>query len=547
VVFSKTYTVGWPTILLEHGDFSVDKPQEATCVVTKVANGKKFKDGFLWLNGQRLLGENDLRGDKTVFEVPVTLKARNNFWLYWHGEKGASVTIEFRIKKQALPPTASLSIDPTVVTVGKSATLTWTTQYADTVTIDHGIGTVAASGSLSVTPAQPTTYTLTAINAVGQATAQASIDLRADVAPQPEGSFGAQYQDLIPWNTKLQSYDAKRFALMTGRVLTSTGAPLAGATVSINGHSEYGTTRTGADGRYVLPLESSGTMTVVYALAGYLPAQRTVAVRWNDTAVVEDTVLLVPDAKTTNVIFNGNPSSVTTHESTPVTDAFGKRSASLVFMGDNKAFEVDAAGNTVRELTEIKVSATEFPTPESMPAKLPPTSAFTWCGDMVVDGASRVRFDKPVIGWLDNFLGFEVGTIVPVGYYDRDKAAWVPSDNGVVVKLLDTDGDGVVDALDVDGDGLPDDLNGDGSFVDEVEGLRDPTRYKPGETYWRFSMSHFTPWDTNYPMGPQEGSAPPNPQQKPEADSDSDGDDCKSSSGSAVASFPAWACRPAPW
>jgi hypothetical protein len=68
---------------------------------------------------------------------------------------------------------------------------------------------------------------------------------------------------------------------------------------------------------------------------------------------------------------------VTTHESTVVTNAFGKRSVSLVFTGDNKALEVDASGNVLRELTEIKVSATEFATPESMSAKLPLTSAFT--------------------------------------------------------------------------------------------------------------------------------------------------------------------------
>ncbi|EFL49690.1 YD repeat protein [Solidesulfovibrio fructosivorans JJ]] len=534
VVFDKTYTVGWPTVLVSHDAFSVNETQEATCVVTKVDNGKKFKSGFLWLNDKKLLGENDLHGDKTVFEVPVTLKKKNNLWIYWHGQKGSAVTVEFRIKKQALPPTASLTVDPTAVTVGNSATLTWTSQNADTVTIDNGIGQVPTSGSLSVTPAQPTTYTLTAANAVGQATAQASIRLRADVAPQPEGSFGAQYQDLIPWNTKLASYDAKRFALVTGRVLSAAGTPLPGVTVSVAGRTEYGSTHTDADGRYNLPLESTGSMTVVYSLAGYLPAQRTVPVRWNDTAVVEDTLLLMPDAKTTSVIFNGNPGSVMTHESSPVTDAFGKRSATLVFTGDNKAFEVDASGNTLRELTEVNVSTTEFTTPASMPAKLPPTSAFTWCADMVVDGASRVRFDKPVIGWLDNFLGFEVGTIVPVGYYDRDKAVWVPSDNGLVVKLLDTNGDGVVDALDADGDGQPDDLNGDGSFVDEVEGLSDSTRYKPGETYWRFSMSHFTPWDCNFPYGPAAGDEPPNPGQNPDGGGGSDDDDCKTSSGSSV-------------
>ena len=117
----------------------------------------------------------------------------------------------------------------------------------------------------------------------------------------------------------------------------------------------------------------------------------------------------------------------------------------------------------VQTLNTITVKATEYTTPESMPAKLPPTSAFTYCVELSVEGAQRVRFEKPVITWVDNFLGFDVGEIVPVGFYDRDKGVWVPSENGVVVKLLDTDSDQTVDALDADGDGQPDDINGDQS------------------------------------------------------------------------------------
>ena len=61
-----------------------------------------------------------------------------------------------------------------------------------------------------------------------------------------------------------------------------------------------------------------------------------------------------------------------------------------------------------------------------------------------MDGAEKVRFDKPVITWVDNFLGFDVGEAVPVGYYDRHRGVWVPEDNGIVVRLLDTDTDGIV-------------------------------------------------------------------------------------------------------
>jgi hypothetical protein len=120
-----------------------------------------------------------------------------------------------------------------------------------------------------------------------------------------------------------------------------------------------------------------------------------------------------------------------------------------------------------------------------------------------------------VITWVDNFLGFDVGEIVPVGYYDRDRGVWVPADNGVVVSLLDENGDGGVDAVDKDGDGIADDLDGDGSFSDEVTGLSDPGRYLPGSTFWRVLVTHFTPWDLNWPYGWPSDPVAPNSEEEP--------------------------------
>jgi hypothetical protein len=68
----------------------------------------------------------------------------------------------------SLQPYVSLVADTSVVVAGDPVTLTWQTQGAATVTIDQGIGTVAASGARRVTPAADTTYTLTATNSVGQ-------------------------------------------------------------------------------------------------------------------------------------------------------------------------------------------------------------------------------------------------------------------------------------------------------------------------------------------------------------------------------------------
>lgn len=64
----------------------------------------------------------------------------------------------------------SFTADSTTIGEGDSATLSWVVTDATTVTINQGIGTVALTGSISVTPADTTTYTLTATNSVGTVT-----------------------------------------------------------------------------------------------------------------------------------------------------------------------------------------------------------------------------------------------------------------------------------------------------------------------------------------------------------------------------------------
>ncbi len=479
------------------------------------------------------------------------------------------------------PPTATFSADPDSILQGESSTLSWTTNNADTVEIDQGIGSVAPNGPISVSPDEATTYTLTATGPGGVVSEQATVEVVVNqplslvvsddeinygdsitlswsangyntvfindgssvseelpsgiwvvtpectttyslsatnasgpifltafvkVAgnppePQPEGSFGIQYEDLIPEDASLPSFDADRFIVITGLVTDITGAPLMGVTTSILNHPEYGTAITDETGRFSIPANGGNVLTIVYNIDNYLSSQRKVNTGYNDIVVVETIAMIEPDPAATTITFDDNPDTVTTHKSTPVIDSFGTRSCSTVFTGDNPAYEVDANGNVLRELTTITTRATEYTTPESMPAKLPPTSAFTYCVELGVDGVKNVQFEKPVVFWVDNFLGFDVGEIVPVGFYNKDRGVWEPSDNGVVVRLLDTNQDSIVDALDADGDDQPDDLNSNGSFLDEVKGLEDPQNYAAGTTYWRAHTTHFTPGDLNYPYG----------------------------------------------
>jgi OmpA family/K319L-like, PKD domain len=64
---------------------------------------------------------------------------------------------------------------PANITVGESATLNWATMNASSVTITPGVGTVANSGNVVVTPTQSTNYTITATGPDGQTTDSCSV------------------------------------------------------------------------------------------------------------------------------------------------------------------------------------------------------------------------------------------------------------------------------------------------------------------------------------------------------------------------------------
>ncbi|MDX2511242.1 MAG: sugar-binding protein, partial [Desulfobacterales bacterium] len=450
---------------------------------------------------------------------------------------GGSVSEQAAVEIQPTPP-VGLVVSDTEIDYGESLTLSWSAEGYDTVFIKDGpiVSEELPMGSRVVTPDYTTTYSLSATNADGPIFLRAAVKvLGHPPEPQPEGSFGAQYEDLVPEDASLESYDSDRFIVVTGLVTDITGAPLEGVITEILSHPEYGTAETDETGRFSIPAEGGNLLTIVYQKENYLSSHRNVNTNHSDIVVTETIAMIEPDPVATTFTFDDNPSTVITHKSTQVNDTFGSRSCSTVFTGDNKAYEMDSNGNVLRELTTITTRSTEYTTPESMPAKLPPRSAYTYCVELSVDGVKNVRFSDPIAIWVDNFLGFDVGEVIPAGFYNRDRGLWEPSNNGVVVKLLDTNADMIVDALDVNGDDQPDDLNNNGLFIDEITGLEDSQQYIPGTTYWRIETTHFTPGDWNLPSGTPLTAIRPNPTFGPESDQGPAGDE--SCYGNYTASF----------
>ncbi len=101
------------------------------------------------------------------------------------------------------PPTALMSANPTTVSLGSPSTLTWSTTGATSVSISNGVGSVAASGSVQVSPTATTAYVLTATGPGGQTTAQATVTISPPTASMSASptTVGLGSPTTLTWST----------------------------------------------------------------------------------------------------------------------------------------------------------------------------------------------------------------------------------------------------------------------------------------------------------------------------------------------------------
>ena len=83
------------------------------------------------------------------------------------------------------PTITQFTAEPSSIERGQSATLRWSVEDANDISIDQGIGTVQANGSRRVFPTDSTTYTLTATGPGGTETATATVNVTAPPPPPP--------------------------------------------------------------------------------------------------------------------------------------------------------------------------------------------------------------------------------------------------------------------------------------------------------------------------------------------------------------------------
>ena len=146
-------------------------------------------------------------------------------------------------------PTATLTVEPSSINPGQSATLRWSTTNANDVSLNTGIGTVAATGNRTVNPASTTTYTLTANGPNGSRSATATLTVAAPPPPpappsiRTPGTIEQRLQSelhdaLYDYDSNNIRDDARAVLIQDASALKAIFRDFPTATVNVEGHCD---------------------------------------------------------------------------------------------------------------------------------------------------------------------------------------------------------------------------------------------------------------------------------------------------------------------
>ena len=163
---------------------------------------------------------------------------------YWTTDFGGYVDLTI---SQDTPPgvqapvISAFTATPSAIAQGQATTLSWTVSGAPSLSIDNGVGAVSGS-SRSVSPAQTTTYRLTATSSAGSSTASFTVTVNAaarDTQPPSAAAItsvtaeSATQIDVV-WAASTDNVGVTGYQILrNGSVLTS----VPGATVSYSDRS----------------------------------------------------------------------------------------------------------------------------------------------------------------------------------------------------------------------------------------------------------------------------------------------------------------------
>jgi YD repeat-containing protein len=321
-----------------------------------------------------------------------------------------------------------------------------------------------------------------------------------------------------------------KLAVLRGQVTERDDQPLSEVTITLFNRSDK--TRTLSDGTFSLAVNGGELFTLKYSKAGYLSVQRQVRTETQGFFWAED-VVMTPieqsqgttiDLSATNTepmqVVQGPPVVTKEDELNPELKR-PPRQATLFF----------PQGTTTladTQLDELEVSITEYTVDDddlaAMPVPLPPGSGYTYAVNISANGETDVPLSQPIPFYVNNFLGFDTGTIVPLGQLDdTDQSRWVPETDGRVIKILKIidegdecteddeciEGNKCIACLDTTGDRAAD--NGSDLGITEEERKAIAIQFpeggkvplKSGEKaghFWRVVINKLGTFDLNWPL-----------------------------------------------
>ena len=312
------------------------------------------------------------------------------------------------------------------------------------------------------------------------------------------------------FNVNKNIFENDRIAAIRGKILDQEGNTLSKVKVSILNNNGFGYTTTVSDGSFSIVVNGRATYVVNLYLPGYLPAQRTIEVPVNAWTWLDDVILVKKDPS--QKINIGEASLTSNSEKS---DSDGIRSIDLLATSNLSAYLVKEDG-TRTALDSISISATEYTVgddgPKSMPASLPTASGYTYAVEIDADESAQgeIELGSPIYTYVSNFLGFPIGSPVPVGSYDSKQGVWIPEKNGKVVGVMGKSSSGLA-LIDLNGDGRP-----ETEEAMQTAGIGNEERKLLAEKYgdqsvslWRVPITSFGTKDFNWPYSLPEGAIKP--------------------------------------
>jgi RHS repeat-associated protein len=300
-----------------------------------------------------------------------------------------------------------------------------------------------------------------------------------------------------------------RAAVVRGMVRRA-GAPLAGATVSVRNHPEYGQTLTRDDGEFDLAVNGGASLVVRVDAVNHPSVFREVFVRPLDYTKTAD-ITLVPYGAAQQVDLT-DTSQYHAVQSEVVGSGTSARQITVLFPPGSRIRQQYSTGSV--DLAQPSIRITEYTKGDgdldAMPSTLPPTSAYTFAANFFVEPPIGVT-EKPssttfvdssgnaiaLPMYVDNFLGFPVGTTAPLGAYNETSAYWTANPSGAIVRILSVNG-GVASVDDV-GDG---NAHNDHFPPDELRLLGSLYPNVTNRDFMRVMLPHFSDYDINQGVVP---------------------------------------------